>query len=296
MNQGRQQQQGGSGGGGGGQRQMAQQAEEAARTLERLAREKQSQALADAARALQSSANDMRKSAANGQQSGQQSGQSGSGLSPEAQRAIEEARRLIDREKNAGGERDVNDALQKARELQNQQREVNAQASRLTSSDSAGARQSIAQRSGQMAEQLKDLTQQMDRIAQNNRQDQPATSRAVRSAADSVRASRLENQMRAAQQMASGRAPGTYLRDVVEPQISAGIDNLNKQLDKAQQAAGEAQNQQKGMQSLDKTRDVVSGLESLEERVQQQVDRANARRLGQGSTQDERDASRASAT
>ena len=51
---------------------MAQQAEEQARQLERLAREQQSQQLADAARRLQDAATAMRKAAANG--GGQKSG------------------------------------------------------------------------------------------------------------------------------------------------------------------------------------------------------------------------------
>jgi hypothetical protein len=279
MNQGQKQQ----GGDGQQQRQNAQQAEDAARQLERLAREQQSQSLADAARSLQQAANEMRKSAAS-QQNGQ-GGQNGSSMSPAAQKALDEARRLMDQERNAGQQRSVDDALQQARQLQADQQKQSADAARMNSADSAGARQSMAQRSGQMADKLKDLTQQMDRIAQNNRQEQPATSHAVKSAADSVRSSRLENQMRAAKQMAAGNAPASYLRDVTEPQIGKGIDNLNKQLEQAQQAEAAAQNQQKGAQSLDKARDVVSGLQSLEERIQQQADRQNERRLASGAPQ-----------
>ena len=129
MSQGRQQQGGGGGGGGQQQRQMAQQAEDAARTLERLAREQQSQALADAARSLQTAANEMRKSAA-GQQGGQQGSQGAGAMSPEAQKALDEARRLIDQEKAAGDQRDVSQALEAARQLRADQQRVNADAAR----------------------------------------------------------------------------------------------------------------------------------------------------------------------
>src|SRR5258708_10297492 len=191
----------------------------------------------------------------------------------------------MDQERNAGEQRTVDDALQQGRQLQAEQQRQNADAARMNTADSVGARQAVAQRSGQMADKLKDLTQQMDRIARNNQQDQPPTARAVRSAAHSVRSTRLENQKRAARQMAAGKAPAPYLRDVTEPQIGRGIDNLNKQLEQAQAAANAAQNQQKGVQSLDKTRDVVSGLQSLEERIQQQADRQSARRLGASGAQ-----------
>ncbi|HET9424558.1 MAG TPA: hypothetical protein VFO55_04230 [Gemmatimonadaceae bacterium] len=270
----RQQQSGG--GGGGGARQSAQQAEDAARMLERLARERQSETLAEAARALQNAADEMRRSGASGQQ----------GMSPQAQRQLEEARRLMDQERRQGEQKNVNDALDKARQLKAEQQRVNNDVNRLNTADSAAARREIAQRSGQMADEVRELTQQMDRIARNVQSEQPAAARALRNAADSVRAARLESQIRAAQQMAGGNTPSNYLRDVAEPQISRGIDNLNRQLEQAQQAANSAQNQQAGEQSLDKVRDVVSGVESLAERVQQQVDQANARRLtGQGQEQ-----------
>jgi hypothetical protein len=265
---GNRQQQGGGGGGGGG-RQSAQQAEEAARTLERLARERQSQTLADAARALQSAADEMRRGAASGQQ----------GMSGEAQRQLEQARRLMDQERQAADQKNVNDALEKARQLKAEQQRVNSDVNRLGTADSSAARQEIAQRSGQMANDLRELTGEMERIARNVQSEQPAASRALRSAADSVRDSRLESQIRAAQQMAGSNTPSNYLRDVTEPQISRGIDNLNRQLEQAQQAANAAENQQAGAQSLDKVRDMVNGVESLAERVQQQVDQANARRL-----------------
>ena len=67
-----------AGGGGGSsnsnelQRQLAQEAEEAARRLEQLTREQQRQNLSDAARQLQEAANAMRQAAANGQNGGAQ--------------------------------------------------------------------------------------------------------------------------------------------------------------------------------------------------------------------------------
>src|ERR1043166_64393 len=122
----------------------------------------------------------------------------------------------------------------------------------------------------------------MDRIARNNQQKQPGTSSAVRNAIDSLRASQLESQMRAGQQMAANGSSGNYIRDVAEPQITNGIESLNRQLEQAQAAANSAQNQQRGAQSLDKTREVIAGLQSLQERMQQQIERDSARRLGSG--------------
>src|SRR5688572_14034371 len=96
------------GGGGGGQRQLAEQAEETARQLERLSREQSNPQLAESARRLQEAADAMRRSA---------STDGGRALADanDALERLKDARRLLDREREGRATRDATDAARTAR-------------------------------------------------------------------------------------------------------------------------------------------------------------------------------------
>ena len=110
-----------SGGGGGSQRQLADEAEEMARQLERLTRENPSdpnnEKIAESARRLQEAANSMRRSAAGGNDNGVSQGSS-------ALDRLQEARRLLDENKTARTARDLDDAVKKTEKIANDQRGI----------------------------------------------------------------------------------------------------------------------------------------------------------------------------
>ena len=115
----------GGGGGGGGQssggsaqqRALAEQAEEAARRLERLAREEQRPELMESARQMREAADAMRRAAAGGD----------ANASAQAQAALErlrETERRLQRSQSARAQRDIEDAIRQADAIARQQAEI----------------------------------------------------------------------------------------------------------------------------------------------------------------------------
>ncbi len=117
--------------GGQGQRDLAQQTEDEAHKLERLAREQQNQSLADAARRLQDAADAMRRAAANGSR--------GSGDAAQADKALSDARRLLDQERNGRSSRDLSDAMKTAQQLADQEKKVQSDEQKLTQAQSGAS-------------------------------------------------------------------------------------------------------------------------------------------------------------
>jgi hypothetical protein len=262
----------GAGGASGGasQRQLAQDAEQAARQLERLAREQQSPSLADAARRLQEASDAMRRAAANGQQ--------GSAQSRNALDRLQDARRLLDQDRAGQAQRDVEDAQRTARALAEQEQRIGGDVQRMK--DAAGTeRQQLAQSLGDrkraMADTLRDLTSRLDRGAQRNARTTPNASRALGEAADTLRGRRIEDRVRATQQ-AIGTASQDYL-DSIERSIDNGLKDLEGRLQRAAGAASEMAQGQQQRQSLDRMRDLVREMEGIAERAQQQQERQQVR-------------------
>ena len=115
-------------GGGAGQRALAEEAEEAARRLERLAREMNSPQMMDASRRLQEAADAMRRAAANDDNLG----------FAEAGTALDRLREVQDRlqeEQTGRLERDIQDALRRANRLADEEREVASSIDSLVGAD-----------------------------------------------------------------------------------------------------------------------------------------------------------------
>ena len=260
--------------GGQSQRDLAQQTEDQAHKLERLAREQQNQQMADAARRLQDAADAMRRAAANGSR--------GSGDATQAANALNDARRLLDQERNGRSSRDLNDAMKKAQQLADQEKKVQSDEQKLTQGAQGGAaagqqrelQQSISDQKTSMADGVKDLKSQLDRMANDSRRDQKDLSRALSSAADTLRGRKTEEKLRY-----SGGAARTATPDWLnstEPQIASDIADLGQRLQQAQAAAQNGGNQRQQAQAADKTRDLVRGLESMDERMRQRTEQGGA--------------------
>ena len=265
-----QQNSGGGGGGGDAQRQLAKELEEAARRLEQLTRDQPRQNLSDAARQLQDAANAMRQAAANGSQGG----------AAQAQAALErlrQAQQRLERNQGGRGERDVQQALQQAQELAREARDVEKEVQGLEGQSGAG-RQSKAQQLGQrkdaMDAKVADLQNQLEKLANGARAEDRNAARKLDEAAGSITDKRIREMIRYSKNALQGN-PSEYARGV-ESQIGANLEGLEKKIQEASAAFGDADKQDALGRAMDKTRDLVRGMESLDQRM-----RDRARQQGQ---------------
>ena len=279
-NQLRQQTGGAAGGGGGSQRELAEQTEEAARQLERLARERQSQELADAARRLQQSAEAMRRSAAAG-------GNRSAAEAAAALERLEDARRLMDRERTQRVQSGADDALRRIQQLQQQQREIAEVVQRL--GQGSGAERSeqareIMEQKDELTRGVQDVQQQLDRMARESQREQPAASRSLREGASSIRENQVAEKIQYGKDLINRRASPAQLQNL-EESITQNLEELRGHVAEATQNTGPTQ-EQRLEGTLDRTRDLVQGLESLEERMDERAQQGrrgrDERRLGEG--------------
>ncbi len=259
-------------GGRGGQRQLAEEAEELARRLERLAREQSQPELNETARELRRAAEAMRRAAANSQDESVAEGL-------QALQRLREARRLLDRNKSERLEDEVDDALNRARRLAEEQRRIEEDVERL---DERGANrgervQRIVERKEEMAEEVADLETQLDRLAREARGEQREASRELQEAANSIRDGKLKEMIRYSRGVVQQRST-EYARNF-EDQIAARIEELVEQIETARGAMGESR-EDRIARSLEKTRDLVRSLESLEERMRESREQAGEAREG----------------
>jgi hypothetical protein len=273
---------GASGGNAGdAQRRLAQETEQAARQLERLARERESQSLADAARRMNDAADAMRRSAANAGQRGAE----------EAARALErlrDARRLMDQDRGARMQRAVEDAAESGRRLAEQQRRVQEDVAR--SGGAQGEREelqeSIERRKVAMADSTRELARRLDRAALETRRENPEAARQIEEAADTLRQRRIEDKLRVtADRMRE--TPQEY-RNLNERLISGDIAELNRALEEARAAArsgrSSADSSRRLADAMERARDLVSGMESLDDRMRQGAEQSG-RQSGQQSAE-----------
>ncbi len=262
--------------GGGGQRQLAAEAEQLARRLERLAREESLPELSRTARRLQEAADAMRRAAA---------GSRGDGLSEgiAALDQLRDARRLVERNRAARLKRDTRDALDRAERLAEEERRVISGVEQLAEGADQGEQISrIIERKEGMAAEVADLEAQLDRMARESRREQKEASRLLQEAAGSIRDKRLKEMIRYSRGVVQGRSP-EYARNF-ESQIQSNIGGLRDKIEEALGAIGETE-EQRIARSLDRTRQLVEALESIDERIRERNAAADSRRRQPGGRQ-----------
>jgi len=263
------------GGGGGSQRELAQQAEEAARQLERLAREQSQPQLGETARRLQEAADAMRRAATNGD----------SRALADANAALErlrDAQRRLQEERGGRAGRDASESLNEARALAEEERRVQeemrklAEAGRDPSNELAREQRAraLSERKGAMADRVRNLRERLDRQALETRREQREAARKMQEAANAVREGKLEEKIRVSRGMLD--EPDGQAARAFESQIAAGLDSLVSTLEAAQRAAS-AGGRESGSTSVDRARELVRGLASLDERMRQRAEQGEGR-------------------
>lgn len=248
---------GGQAGGGGSQRALADEAEQAARQLEQLTRDRPQPDLSDAARRLQRAADAMRKAAANG-------ARDGGTEAAAAERELRDAMRQLQGLQGQRGDRDVAEAQSSANALADQEKQIAAGVKALPSKAGA-ARAAEAQRlAGQkndMEAKVDAFQQQLDKLSDATRVEHPDASRKLQEAANGMRDSRLNDKIRYSKGMLQGGNP-EYARQF-EESIAAGLDALKDKIGEAVSAMGQESRQTAASRALERMRELERRLQSL---------------------------------
>ncbi len=271
-------QQGGGGGSARGQRELADETEEAARHLERLARETNDQRLMEASRELQQAAAEMRRAAAS-------SGNAGTADATSALDRLEEARRRLERDRVDRLRDDAEDAARRAEALAEEQREIQRQMDRLNEQEGAALQESarrLFERKEAMTEELGDLESQIDRLSADARASQREASDQLGEAANSIRDNKLKERVRYSRGLI-GTGDGDYTREF-EAETQRGLDELKDRLERAVGAVGELEDNGR-TEALDRTRDLVRGMESMSRRLGERGDQGQQGQGQQGQGQ-----------
>jgi len=253
------QQGGGGGGGGSSQRELAREAEQEGRRLERLAREKNSPELAEAARRMQEAAEAMRRAASGTPNASSQGGT-----------ALDRLRGATQKLENARGSaasQGVKDLQRRAEELGERQKEIAQGVSELpgtSGADRAERMRRLAERKDGLSSEVQRLEADAERLARETRRDQPGSANKLSEAAGTVRDTRLRDKIAYSKALMGANAAEATRN--LEGLIG---ENLGDVAGKLREAAG-ALTENAGAErdrALERARDLVKGLESLRERI-----------------------------
>jgi hypothetical protein len=250
-----------SGGGGGAQqRALADEAEEAARRLERLAREQNRSDLQDSAQRMRDAADAMRRAAASGD----------AGATAQANAALQRLRDIERRLQNtraARAERDVKDALRQAEELAREQRDIAEGVEAMSPTGEARREQGrqLGERKDALESKVSALEKHLDRSAADAGSDEREASRKLSEAASAIRDERLRDKIRYSKWMVT-RGSSPEQAQAMEQEIASGFDKLTTKLGEAASALGQS-TPDPTSEALDKARKLARGMESLQERM-----------------------------
>ena len=257
--------QGGGSGGGAQQRALAEQAEEAARRLARLAREEDRPDLQEAARQMQQAADAMRRAAASGDENA-------ASQAAAALERLRETERRLQQNQAQRAERDVRDATRQADEIARQQQEIAEDVRELPASPTSSERRAqtrrINEEKSELDTKLNALEQQLDRSARDASANERAASRKMAEAAGAIRDNRLSDKIRYSQNLIN-RGASPQVANAAENDITAGIDELKRRLNEAAGALGQAKNDDRMENALDRARRLARAAESMQERTRE---------------------------
>jgi hypothetical protein len=256
--------QAGGGGGGGSQQQLADEAEELGRRLERLTREHPSPGLEESARRLKEAAQAMR------QQANSSRGPSSAGAGSPLGR-LREARRLLDSERSTRLDRDLTGFKEKADELKRSQAQIASEMRELAEQGPSSPGQSgsskadrVRERKESLASEVADLESSLDKVASESRREQKETSRKLQAAANGIRDAKLKEKIRYTRGLVD-RA-GSPDAERLEADIGQTIDDLGKRIGEASKSVGTSP-EKKRADALDRARELARSLDSMQERL-----------------------------
>lgn len=246
------------GGAGGAQRRLADEAEENARRLERLARENPSPQLNEAARALRDAADAMRRAATE---------RGGRGLTDAnaARERLEEARRRLQRSQQDALSNSIAQQQQRAEALRAQQDRIAQNAERAGNTPTPDQLRQLDQQRSELGAGVAELEKQLDRLSAQARDENRNAARELGDAADMIRDSRLRERIRAAQANALSR--NREFNRAQDEQIGQALDRVQQQIAGAGRAAGMQSPQAQAEDAAEQLRQLAQGVEGLRGRA-----------------------------
>lgn len=266
-------QQGGTGAGGGdAARDLAEQAEEAARQLERLSRETGDPSLEDVSRQLEQAANAMRRAAAS-------RGAEGVAEAQSALRRLRDARERLEGVQDERVERQVDEARRRAADLAERQRDVEnrLEAMRRAGRSSADQIGRIRRTKEEMAEEVGEILSGLERAANDARREGRQGASELEEAVETIRDTQLRERLRYSRGLV-GRPGQEDYAEAFENQTAQAIQSLRNRLDEAAEAVRAGAQRAPEAEALEAARDLVRSLESMERRT----GRGDGERAGEG--------------
>ncbi len=253
------------------QRALADEAEQAARRLEQLTREQPRQDLSEAAKELQAAADSMRRAAAN-------ASRDGGAEAAAAQKRLEQALQKLEQRQASRGQRDIENARRQADELANEQKAIQSEVNGLD--QAGGGREARAQKLGErkdaMTAKVAGLEKELQQLADDTRAVERDASRKLQEAAGSIRDNKVKEKIQYSKGLLQGES--TDYAKTLESSIGSNLDALKQKIGDAAGAMGQPSKQAELAKALEQTRNLVRGMESLD---QQARDRAQQGRQGQ---------------
>ncbi len=243
------------GAGGASQRRIAEETEEVARRLERLARERSRPDLAAVSRRLRDAAQRMRSADA---------GSDGvsSGLSAAEQ--LRGARRDLDSQRRERLGRDMDQLADEARRLRSAQNRIRDEVSGLGETPDPETVAGLQQRKEDLAGRVQDVEQELDRVSREWRRDEPEAAEAAGEAARGIRDRKLKEKIHYSRGVIAERTP--EYADQFEAMIAQDLESLEADLARAGEAARGSERAVRE-DTLDRAGALVRGLEALRNRL-----------------------------
>ena len=197
---------------------------------------------------------------------GGESGALSQGLS--ALDRLKDARRQLEQSREARSQQDIERAVDAAEAIARDQDRIADEVRRLGDGQEADAErvQRLDERKDALAGQVQAIEQQLDRMASDTRSSAATASRALREAASGIRENKLKEKIRYSKGVVRGR-PGEAAQQF-EAEIGKDVDQLSRQVTDAAQALREAKGDSRSA-ALERTRDLVRRMESIQERLKQ---------------------------
>ena len=250
----------GGGGGGGRQRELAEQAEELGRQLERLARQQRSHTLGETARRLQDASDAMRRS-----RTAQADDRLAEGIA--ALDRLRDARQTLERGRSGRLERDLEDAMGSMEGLQRAQARI-AEEVRAIGDEKGERLERLLERKDQLADGVQALEAQLDRMSREVRRSKQEASRRLQGASDTIRETKLKEKIRYSKGFVQAR-PGPDAESF-EAEIRGDLEQVAERLGEVKAALGPSEGE-RATATLERTRDLVRRLESLTERLEERA-------------------------
>lgn len=240
---------------GSAQGRIAAETEEAARRLERLARERSLPELAQVARRLRSAARQMRDS-----------GSGGEGLEPglAAENELRNARRDLDGERRGRLGRDLSAAAAEAQRLRAKQDRIRSSVADLGERRSEDRIADLHREKQELAERVESLERRLDAVGRAWGRDEPEAAGAAAEAAEGIRARKVKEKIHYSRGVAVQRSP--EYADRFEEMISGDLETLAEDIEAARSAADGSRRAGED-RVLERAGSLVRGLEAMRDRL-----------------------------